>query len=99
MPDPYANATVVVGIPKGEGLIKIYGENIVYFGCTSKVGEAQVTAVDLTKATELTELYVNTNKLSTLDISKNRKLQKKWDLKIHIVCINIFFLLMCNLLF
>ena len=76
MPDPYANATVVVGIPKGEGLIKIYGENIVYFGCTSKVGEAQVTAVDLTKATELTELYVNTNKLSTLDISKNRKLQK-----------------------
>ena len=70
MPDPYANATVVVGIPKEEGLIKIYGENIVYFGCTSKVGEAQVTAVDLTKATELTELYVNTNKLSTLDIAK-----------------------------
>ena len=76
MPDPYANATGVIGIPKGEGLIKIYGENIVYFGCVSKVDEAQVTAIDLTKATDLTELYVNTNKLSILDISKNTKLQK-----------------------
>lgn len=51
-------------------------ENIVYFGCVSKVDEAQVTAIDLTKATDLTELYVNTNKLSILDISKNTKLQK-----------------------
>ena len=75
-PDPYANPTGITGTPKGEGLIKVYGENIVYFGCTSRVDGAQVTAVDVTKATELTELYVNTNKLSALDISKNTKLQK-----------------------
>ena len=75
-PDPYANSTEITGTPKGEGTIKVYGENIVYFGCTSKVSGAQVTAIDVTKATELTELYVNTNKLSVLDLSKNTKLQK-----------------------
>lgn len=76
MPDPYANATEVTGTPKGDGVIKIYGDNIVYFSCTSVVGKAQVTSVDVTKAVELTELYVNTNKLTSIDVSKNTKLQK-----------------------
>lgn len=73
---PYENATGVTGTPKNEGVIKVYGENIVYFGCTSTVGKAQVTAVDVTKAVDLIELYVNTNKLETLDVTKNTKLEK-----------------------
>lgn len=75
-PDPDLNATDVVGTPKGEGLIKIYGENIVYFSCAPNTGETKVTAIDVTKAVDLTELYVNTNKLTNLDVTKNTKLQK-----------------------
>lgn len=74
-PDPYLNATDVVVTPKGEGLIKIYGENIVYFSCAPNAKEAKVTALDVTKAVHLTELYANTNKLTSLDVSKNTKLQ------------------------
>ena len=68
------------GTPAGDGTIKIYGEGIVYLDASGKkVGDdipAALTAIDVTKATDLTELYLNMNKLTTIDVSQNTKLTK-----------------------
>ena len=66
--------TEVKGTPVGEGNIKIYGEGIDYFDCSSRVDGAQVSALDVTNAPDLTELTINTNSLTQLDLSKNTKL-------------------------
>ena len=66
--------TDVTGTPVGGGEIKIYGGNIGYFACSSRVDGAQVTSLDVTNAPDLTDLTVNTNKLSALDLSHNAKL-------------------------
>lgn len=75
-PGEYGNTTAVAGIPTGEGVVKIYGDGIVTFRCSSHVNGMQVTSIDVTKATSLTELTVNTNKISQLDVSKNINLKE-----------------------
>lgn len=71
-----SNVLSVEGTVKGDGTVKVYGDNIVYFGCTSRVDGAQVLSLDVTKATDLLELYANTNKLTALDLTKCEKLKK-----------------------
>lgn len=70
--------TAVIGTPKGTGTgeIKIYATGgICYFDCVSKVDGPGITALDVSKATELTELYANGNKLTSFDASMLTKLQ------------------------
>ena len=69
--------TAVTGTPKGTGEIKIYATGgICYFDCVSKVDGPGITALDVSKATELTELYANGNKLTSVDLSMLSKLEK-----------------------
>lgn len=68
--------TTVTGTPTGNGVIKIYGEGIASFDCSSRVDGAQVTSIDVSNATDLTELSVYTNALTKLDVSKNVNLTK-----------------------
>lgn len=67
----------VTGTVVGDGKVKIYGDNIVGFGCPSnvKVG-AQVLSLDVTKATALKDLTANANKLTSIDLTKNTELEK-----------------------
>lgn len=67
-------ATTLTGTVKGEGTVKVYGDNIIYFGCVSKIDGAQVSALDITNATALQQLYANGNKLTSIDLSKNTDL-------------------------
>lgn len=71
------NQVNVFGTVSGEGKVKIYGDNIVGFGCPSnvKVG-AQVLSLDVTKATSLKDLTANANKLTSIDLTKNTELEK-----------------------
>ena len=48
------------------------GNSLRYLDC----GENKLTALDLSKSPELTELYCSNNKLTALDLSANTKLQK-----------------------
>lgn len=64
------------GSVSGEGKVKIYGDNIVYFECSSRVDGAQVLSLDVTKATALKDLSAYTNKLTTIDLTKNTELEK-----------------------
>lgn len=67
----------VTGTVVGEGKVKIYGGNIVYFECPSRVdGGAQVLSLDVTKATALKDLTANANKLTSIDLTKNTELEK-----------------------
>lgn len=66
----------VTGTVVGEGKVKIYGDNIVYFECSSRVDGAQVLSLDVTKATTLKDLTANTNKLTSIDLTKNTELTK-----------------------
>lgn len=66
----------VSGIVSGEGKVKIYGDNIVYFECSSRVDGAQVLSLDVTKATALKDLSAYTNKLTSIDLTKNTELEK-----------------------
>ena len=69
--------TVISGTPVGSGEIKIYATGAVtYFDCVSTVGSDGITKLDVSNATELTELYANGNKLTTFDGSKLTKLSK-----------------------
>ena len=69
--------TPVTGTPKGNGEIKIYATGaICYFDCVSKVDGPGITKLDVSKATELTELYANGNKLTSFDASMLEKLSK-----------------------
>lgn len=66
----------VSGTVSGEGKVKIYGDNIVCFECSSTVDGAQVLSLDVTKATTLKDLTANTNKLTSIDLTKNTELEK-----------------------
>ena len=69
--------TTVTGTPKGTGEIKIYATgDICYFDCVSKVDGPGITKLDVSKATALTELYANGNKLTNFDASMLEKLSK-----------------------
>lgn len=70
------NQVNVSGTVSGEGKVKIYGDNIVYFECSSRVDGAQVLSLDVTKATTLKDLTANTNKLTSIDLTKNTELTK-----------------------
>lgn len=70
------NQVNVYGTVSGEGKVKIYGDNIVYFECSSRVDGAQVLSLDVTKATALKDLTANTNKLTSIDLTKNTELEK-----------------------
>lgn len=70
------NQVNVSGTVSGEGKVKIYGDNIVCFECSSRVDGAQVLSLDVTKATSLKDLTVNTNKLTAIDLTKNTELEK-----------------------
>ena len=48
------------------------GNSLRYLDC----GGNKLTALDLSKCSELTELYCSSNKLTSLDLSANKKLQK-----------------------
>lgn len=70
------NQVNVSGTVSGEGKVKIYGDNIVCFECSSRVDGAQVLSLDVTKATALKDLTANTNKLASMDLTKNTELEK-----------------------
>lgn len=70
------NQVDVSGTVSGEGKVKIYGDNIVYFDCSSRVDGAQVLSLNVTKATTLKDLTANTNKLTSIDLTKNTELTK-----------------------
>lgn len=70
------NQVDVSGTVSGEGKVKIYGDNIVYFECSSRVDGAQILSLDVTKATALKDLTANTNKLTSIDLTKNTELEK-----------------------
>ncbi len=70
------NQVNVSGTVSGDGKVKIYGDNIVYFECSSRVDGAQVLSLDVTKATTLKDLTTNTNKLASIDLTKNTELEK-----------------------
>lgn len=71
------NQVNVNGTVSGEGKVKIYGDNIVFFECSSRVdGGAQVLSLDVTKATALKDLTANANKLTSIDLTKNTELEK-----------------------
>lgn len=70
------NQVNVSGTVSGDGKVKIYGDNIVYFECSSRVDGAQVLSLDVTKATTLKDLTANTNKLASMDLTKNTELEK-----------------------
>lgn len=70
------NQVNVYGTVSGDGKVKIYGDNIVYFECSSRVDGAQVLSLDVTKATALKDLTANTNKLTSIDLTKNTELEK-----------------------
>ena len=70
------NQVDVSGTVSGEGKVKIYGDNIVYFECSSRVDGAQILSLDVTKATTLKDLTANTNKLTAIDLTKNTELEK-----------------------
>lgn len=70
------NQVNVSGTVSGDRKVKIYGDNIVYFECSSRVDGAQVLSLDVTKATTLKDLTANTNKLASIDLTKNTELEK-----------------------
>lgn len=74
--DEYGATTTITGVPTGTGVIKIYGEGIASFDCSSHVNGAQVTSIDVSNAPDLADLSVYTNSLTTLDVSKNVNLTK-----------------------
>lgn len=62
----------VKGTPLGEGKISIYGEKLAVFDCSYKADDGtKLTALDVTKAPDLTKLTCNTHEIGTLDVSQN----------------------------
>lgn len=69
--------TKVEGKVLNDGEVKIYSTKpICYFDCVSRVDGPGLTMLDVSKATELTELSANGNKLKNIDLSANTKLLK-----------------------
>ena len=70
------------GTPAGEGVIKIYGEGIIYIEANGKFNDDKsdipnaLTAIDIRLAPELDEAALNANKIMNLDLSKSAKLKK-----------------------
>ena len=78
--DGYDGAANFFGTPVGDGVIKIYANGVLSLEATGvKIGDdipAALTAINVTKAVDLTELFLNMNKLTTIDVSQNTKLIK-----------------------
>ena len=76
--DGWDNGLEFTGTPSGE--VKIYGENISYLQSFTKMVDGKVengiTAIDLSKATTMTELDLHQNNLTALDLSKLAALDK-----------------------
>ena len=76
--DGWDNALEFTGTPSGE--VKIYGEGINYLQSFTKMVDGKVengiTAIDLSKATTITELDLHQNNLTALDLSKLAALDK-----------------------
>ena len=72
--DGWDNGLEFTGTPSGE--VKIYGEGIKYFQAFTKYAAGAdvitdgITAIDLSKATTITELDLHQNNLATVDLSK-----------------------------
>lgn len=72
--DGWDNGLEFTGTPSGE--VKIYAEGIKYFQAFTKYAEGAdvitdgITAIDLSKATTITELDLHQNNLATVDLSK-----------------------------
>lgn len=65
----------LTGKAVGTGVIKVYATGeFSHFDCVSRVDGTGYSALDVTKATGLTNLSANGNKLTTIDLSKNTKL-------------------------
>lgn len=74
--DGWSKVGNISGTVSGDGKVKIYGDNIVFFECSSRVDGAQVLSLDVTKATTLKDLTANTNKLTSIDLTKSTELEK-----------------------
>lgn len=78
--DGWDNALEFTGTPSGE--VKIYGEGINYLQAFTKYAAGAdvitdgITAIDLSKATTITELDLHQNNLATVDLSKLTALTK-----------------------
>ena len=89
--------TTVTGTPLGEGKISVYGEKLVVLDCSYAANDGtKLTALDVTKATDLTKLTCNTHKITTLDVSKNVNLTELLFLLHVILCL---YLSLSNLLY
>lgn len=72
-----STTTDITGTPVSNGEIKIYTTGAInYLEAVSKVDAAGITSLDVSKAVELTKLYVNGNKLTTLDLKSNTALTR-----------------------
>lgn len=69
------NAVKAQGVVKGDGVVKVYAPDLVYFDCVSRVDGAQLTSLDVTKAPKLQQLYANANKLASIDLTACPDLQ------------------------
>ncbi len=69
--------TTITGTLKGEGVVKIYGDQIRSFDCSYSASyPVKVTSLDLTGCPNLYELVCNSNQLTALDLSANTALVK-----------------------
>ncbi|MBQ8712015.1 MAG: hypothetical protein IJ551_04225 [Prevotella sp.] len=74
------NGLEFTGTPAGT--VKIYGDGIIAFDAAGKFNEEKtdipnaLTAINVSNAPELVNLYLNANKLTAIDLSKNTKLVK-----------------------
>ena len=70
--DGWDNALEFTGTPSGT--VKVYGEGISYFQGFTKFVDGElpggITSIDLSNATDLTELDIHQNKLAAVDLSK-----------------------------
>ncbi|MBR5324116.1 MAG: InlB B-repeat-containing protein [Muribaculaceae bacterium] len=69
--------TTITGTVLGEGVVKIYGDQIRSFDCSYSASyPVKVTSLDLTGCPNLYELVCNSNQLTALDLSANTALAK-----------------------
>ena len=70
--DGWDNGLEFTGTPSGT--VKVYGEGISYFQAFTKFVDGElpggITSIDLSNATDLTELDIHQNKLAAVDLSK-----------------------------
>ena len=79
--DGWDGGIVFKGTPVQEGNIKIYGDSIIYIEAVGRFNEDKsdipnaLVSIDLSKATELTEAALNTNKFENINVANNTKLK------------------------